>query len=93
MVRHKKVGDNAEEGEDLKMLEVDEIIALLKLDEMELDLEYFVSDRMHAAYIRQPYNPGTRTSISCMGTGDTDKKAANNAWRKYVDERGDNSPA
>ena len=93
MVRHKKVGDNAEEGEDLKMLEVDEIIALLKLDGLELDLEYFVTDKTHDAYIRQPYKPGTRTSLSCIGTGDTEKEAANDAWRKYVDERGDNSPA
>lgn len=87
MVRRKKVGDNAEEGEDLKMLEIDEIIALLRLDGMELELEYFVMDKTYDAYIRQPYKPGTRTSISCIGTGDTETEAANDAWRKYVKER------
>ena len=83
MVRRKKVGDNAEEGEDLKMLEIDEIIALLRLDGMELDLSYFVKDKIYTAYIEQPCNHGLRISVHCIGTGDTETEAANIAWSAY----------
>ncbi len=71
------------------MLEIDEIIALLRLDGMELDLGYFVKNKKYTAYIEQPYNPGTGPSVHCVGTGDTETEAANDAWKKYVNERMD----
>jgi len=49
----------------MKMLEIDEIIALLRLDGMELDLSYFVKDKIYTAYIEQPCNHGLRISVHC----------------------------
>ena len=83
MVRHKKVGDNEEKGKDLKMLEIDEIVALLKLD--GLKLHYFVKSDVYVAYIRLDTYP--------IGRGGTQQEAANNAWRRYVDSTRDRSAA
>ena len=74
MVRHKKVGDNEEKGKDLKMLEIDEIVSLLKLDGLVLHLAYLVYSGKHTAYIRLDTYPICR--------GSTPQEAANDACRR-----------
>ena len=80
------------------MLEVDEIIALLKLDGMALHMQYIVTTTTYGAYIFTPkrYFYGTANALIkppdyCFsnGYGSTPQEAANNAWRKYVDHRRD----
>lgn len=67
------------------MLEIDEIVALLKLDGLVLHLAYLVYSGKHTAYIK-PYNVTPTNYLSYYrGTGNTEKEAVNNAWRWYVD--------
>ena len=63
------------------MLTIEEIEALLKLGGAKLNV--------HEGYVFDAYIRGTYIFPTIRGTGVTAQEAANNAWRKYADNRRD----
>lgn len=82
----------------LTMLTVEEIKALLKLDVLALHMQYIVTTTTYGAYIFTPKRYFYDTAHALIkppdycfstGYGSTPQEAANNAWRKYADNRRD----
>ena len=78
------------------MLTVQEIEALLKLDGLKLDLQHVVTSNIYGAYIFTPKRYFNDTAYSFIkpldyyfsaSYGSTPQEAANDAWRKYVNDR------